>query len=76
MVKPDKGEINYDKYKKNTQKLVDQIVNGEVERIQIYQSKKVSPKKNGSKNISPVKIKKDHLKRGEMVTTNFLINLG
>ena len=48
-MKPDDGEIKYDKYlAKNTNKLVDKIINGKIEKITLEEKSK-SPVKNGKR---------------------------
>jgi hypothetical protein len=57
-VKPDDGEINYEKYGNKASKLVDKIMNGGVERFELSETKSspMKKKKRASKANSPVKI--------------------
>ena len=58
VVKPDDGEINYEKYGNKASKLVDKIMNGGVERFELSETKSspMKKKKRASKANSPVKI--------------------
>ena len=63
VVKPDGGEIKYDNFpQRKTNKLIQQIIDGTVEKIKLKDSPSLSPKKKRRLN-SPVKITSKHCKR-------------
>ena len=56
--------------------MVNKIITGKVEKIEIYDSKKSSPKKMRSSKASPVKISSEHCMRGELgENTNLRVRL-
>ncbi len=72
VVKPDEGRINYEEFSpKKAHKLVEKVINGKVEKIEIKE--KLSPKKMRQEvsERSPVKITKEHGARGSLVSNKY-----
>lgn len=76
VILPDEGQMDYDKAGgKQAQKFVEKLINGQVEKVELEEKgrkKKSNPNSRVVTTRSPVKINREHVARGSLVSTCFL----